>query len=107
MAKSRQAGSRSKPTQQAGLARALDGTLPASNPRSMTDPTNGVRASHAAPDDEAVRNRAYEIWQRAGSPDGSHEEHWTQARSELEAEAARAGSSEQTPHTPMSAEEVR
>jgi hypothetical protein len=44
------------------------------DPPSMTDPTRGVRASHVTLDDEAIRNRAYEIWQKGGYPDGSHEE---------------------------------
>lgn len=33
--------------------------------------------------DDAVRERAYEIWERDGRPDGQHETHWKQALSEL------------------------
>lgn len=37
-------------------------------------------------DDERIRRRAHEIWQREGSPDGRQHVHWEQARHELEAE---------------------
>lgn len=33
--------------------------------------------------DDAVRERAYEIWEREGRPDGQHESHWKQALVEL------------------------
>lgn len=33
--------------------------------------------------DDAVRERAYEIWEREGRPDGLHENHWKQALAEL------------------------
>jgi hypothetical protein len=33
--------------------------------------------------DDAVRERAYEIWEREGRPDGQHESHWRQALAEL------------------------
>lgn len=32
---------------------------------------------------EEVRERAYEIWEREGRPDGQHEDHWRQALAEL------------------------
>ncbi len=64
---------------------ALDDTFPASDPPSQTDPSHGVRSGPVPSSEDAVRRRAYEIWQAAGSPDGSHEEHWAQARRELEA----------------------
>jgi Protein of unknown function (DUF2934) len=37
-------------------------------------------------DHERIRRRAHEIWEREGRPEGRHEEHWTQARREVEAE---------------------
>jgi hypothetical protein len=37
--------------------------------------------------EEAIRERSYYIWQREGCPDGRSVEHWTRAKSELEAEA--------------------
>jgi hypothetical protein len=72
--------------EQAQLDDALDDTFPASDPPSQTDPTHGVVAGNASPTEDAVRQRAYEIWQRAGSTHGSHDEHWEQALRELEGE---------------------
>lgn len=43
----------------------------------------------ASDNDEKIRQRAYEIWQRAGSPEGRGEEHWAQAAREIEAESNR------------------
>ncbi|TGP20354.1 MULTISPECIES: DUF2934 domain-containing protein [unclassified Mesorhizobium] len=37
---------------------------------------------------EKIRQRAYEIWQREGSPDGDPERHWLQAEMEIDREAA-------------------
>lgn len=34
-------------------------------------------------DYDAIRERAYEIWEREGRPDGQHENHWRQALAEL------------------------
>jgi hypothetical protein len=38
--------------------------------------------------DERIRQRAYEIWEREGRPEGSHDEHWRRAAEE---ELAREG----------------
>jgi hypothetical protein len=38
-------------------------------------------------DQERIRQRAQEIWEREGRPDGCHNEHWAQARREIEAES--------------------
>ncbi|GAB5097170.1 DUF2934 domain-containing protein [Caballeronia sp. HLA56] len=35
---------------------------------------------------DRIRRRAYELWEREGSPDGRAEEFWEQARTQLEAE---------------------
>ncbi|MGK9202848.1 DUF2934 domain-containing protein [Sinorhizobium meliloti] len=37
-------------------------------------------------DEDRIRARAYEIWEREGRPDGGHERHWHQAQKELEEE---------------------
>lgn len=34
-------------------------------------------------DDETVRQRAYDIWEREGQPYGEHESHWHLALKEL------------------------
>ena len=66
----------------------LDNTFPASDPPSLTDPTHGIGAAPASPGEQAIRERAYQIWQQAGALDGSHDEHWAQAESELAAKIA-------------------
>ena len=34
-------------------------------------------------DDDAIRMRAYQLWELAGRPEGQHDEHWRQAIAEL------------------------
>ena len=33
-----------------------------------------------------IRQRAYAIWQKAGAPDGQHQEHWAKACEEIDEE---------------------
>jgi hypothetical protein len=40
-------------------------------------------------DDERIQHRAYEIWEKAGRPDGHHDAHWDQAFKEIQAEGTR------------------
>jgi len=40
--------------------------------------------------DEWVANRAYELWDSAGRPDGQDHEHWSQANWDWEMQQARA-----------------
>jgi hypothetical protein len=42
-------------------------------------------------DEEAIRRRAHEIWEREGRPEGKQAEHWERARAELDAEGAGGG----------------
>jgi hypothetical protein len=37
---------------------------------------------------ERIRQRAHAIWEQAGRPDGSHQQHWDQATAEIDAETA-------------------
>ena len=37
--------------------------------------------------EERIRQRAHELWERDGRPHGRHDDHWQQAREEIEAEA--------------------
>jgi hypothetical protein len=41
------------------------------------------------PPAEKVAQRAYQIWEASGRPDGQHEEHWLRAERELRAQYAR------------------
>jgi hypothetical protein len=34
-------------------------------------------------DEDAIRRRAYELWELDGRPDGRHDDHWRRARLEL------------------------
>jgi hypothetical protein len=46
-------------------------------PSSPPSPPDGI------PSQESIGARAYQIWQEAGHPAGSHEAHWRQAEREL------------------------
>jgi hypothetical protein len=37
---------------------------------------------------ERIRQRAYEIWEREGRPDGREHEHWDRATKEIDAESS-------------------
>lgn len=37
-------------------------------------------------DEDRIRVRAHEIWERQGRPEGQHDAHWDQARQEIEGE---------------------
>lgn len=51
--------------------------------------------------DDRIRQRAHEIWEREGKPEGRHAEHWAQARREIEAEGGAAAPGESpTPTAP-------
>jgi hypothetical protein len=44
-------------------------------------------------DEEAIRRRAHEIWEREGRPEGREAEHWDRARLELaDEQGSRSGS---------------
>lgn len=40
-------------------------------------------------DQEKIRSRAYQIWLKAGKPEGSAEQHWVQAEGELSSPSAK------------------
>ncbi|WAJ27264.1 DUF2934 domain-containing protein [Antarcticirhabdus aurantiaca] len=44
--------------------------------------------------DEAIRERAYLLWEKAGCPSGREHEFWAQASREIEGEAHAANSTE-------------
>src|SRR3546814_13060466 len=47
--------------------------------------------------EERVRQRAYEIWQREGCPEGRNEENWTLAKEEIAIEANQRPDIQQNP----------
>ena len=38
---------------------------------------------------DRIRQRAHEIWEQAGRPEGAHQEHWEQAAAEIDGAAAK------------------
>lgn len=43
--------------------------------------------------DAAIRDRAYDLWERAGRPSGQEHLHWAEAKRQVEAEFARGDAS--------------
>lgn len=39
------------------------------------------------PSEEQIRNYAYQLWEKAGRPEGGSEEFWRQAENELDAQS--------------------
>ena len=48
-------------------------------------------------EDLKVRERAYELWEKGGSPEGSEELYWRLAQEQLEAEANQATDNSEWP----------
>ena len=61
----------------------------------LTSPTE--QGDVMADNEERIRIRAYEIWEREGRLDGHDEHNWEQARREIEAEDAAAGDEPEVP----------
>jgi len=38
---------------------------------------------------DRIRQRAHEIWEQAGRPEGAHQEHWEQATAEIDGATAK------------------
>jgi hypothetical protein len=38
---------------------------------------------------DRIRQRAHEIWEQAGRPEGAHQEHWEQAPAEIDGAVAK------------------
>ena len=53
-------------------------------------PTAAQRVAAVASSNEKIAERAYQIWQASGRPDGKDQEHWFQAERELRAQPGRA-----------------
>jgi hypothetical protein len=62
---------------------AVNAARQAASPATAAGGDTGTRPR---PDEERIRRRAHAIWEREGRPEGRHEEHWAQARREVEAE---------------------
>jgi hypothetical protein len=54
-----------------------------------------------------IRQRAHEIWEREGRPQGAHERHWQQAESEIATEGNKAGKKPATARKPAPAKAAK
>ncbi len=70
----------------------------------LTSPSALFNTGDFPMDQERIGQRAYEIWQSAGQPDGAHDEHWQQACREIEIEDGMTAS-DPTPATDMTGED--
>jgi hypothetical protein len=52
----------------------------------LTSPDSISNMGNMAVDQERISQRAYALWESAEKPDGAQDEHWQQARREIEAE---------------------
>ena len=55
---------------------------------------NGINENGGVPqssDDLAVAQRAYQLWEEEGHPEGAHDEHWHRAKRQLTDEQLSAG----------------
>lgn len=59
---------------------AVDGA----SPIMLLDTTIGSSTAHA--DEAAIREHAYALWEHNGSPEGSADDFWNEARQQLEAQ---------------------
>jgi Protein of unknown function (DUF2934) len=81
--------SRTKAEKEQQLSTELEGTFPASDPPASTQPGGGITGPEAArPEtrEEAIRERAYQIWLGEGQVHGRDKEHWHAAARELDAD---------------------
>ncbi|HEY0549307.1 MAG TPA: DUF2934 domain-containing protein [Verrucomicrobiae bacterium] len=69
--------------------------------------TNRTFSNRGTASREQIAQRAYEIWEQTGRPDGQSAEHWFQAEAELAMDAPTARSAPQPPTQPASARPVR
>jgi hypothetical protein len=67
-----------EPVHASGYQQGADAAHP-----NFPDQGTGSMASDSGDDTEAVRRRAYQLWQDEGFPEGGHERHWLQAEREI------------------------
>lgn len=68
----------SAPVHGSGFQETADAVHP-----TFPDQAGGSEGAGRHPRQAAVRERAYQIWEREGRPEGGHERHWMQAEREL------------------------
>ena len=56
--------------------------------------------------EEHIRQRAYEIWERDGRPEGRDREHWLNAETEVAGQPTRSPGDEARPGSPQTGENI-
>ena len=56
---------------------------------------------------DRIRQRAHEIWEQEGRPEGAHERHWRQAENEVVAQDARTAKKPVAARKPASAKATK
>jgi hypothetical protein len=59
----------------------------------MTMPSKTKAATHDAANDEAIKVRAYHLWEADGRPDGNQDHYWYQAAEEMKSNGKANGAS--------------
>ncbi|WP_322030276.1 DUF2934 domain-containing protein [Paraburkholderia sp. J76] len=62
---------------------AVEDTFPASDPPAIGGTTRVEPASAENDREQRIRQRAYELWEKAGAPDDHTDEYWHQAEAEI------------------------
>lgn len=62
---------------------------PAPAPRAQPGKVTSIAPSTGAPPREQIAARAYELWEKAGRPEGQDEANWLQAERELSSRSSR------------------
>ncbi|MCP3726361.1 DUF2934 domain-containing protein [Paraburkholderia sp. CNPSo 3272] len=68
------------------IDKAVEGTFPASDPPAIGGATRIEKTPVDSAREERIRQRAYELWEQAGSPDAHTDEYWHRAEAEINAE---------------------
>lgn len=65
---------------------AVEDTFPASDPPAIGGATRVETAPAENDHEQRIRQRAYELWEKAGAPDDHTDEYWHQAEAEIAGE---------------------
>ncbi|MFX1766294.1 DUF2934 domain-containing protein [Paraburkholderia sp. A1RI-2L] len=69
------------------IDKAVEATFPASDPPAVGGATRIEETPAQSSREERIRRRAYELWEKAGSPDDHTDEYWHRAEAEISAES--------------------
>ena len=64
----------------------------ATTPETEPEVEAAISSGEGQPDrEQAIRERAYAIWEEEGRPEGSHLHHWLRAEAEIDAATSQRG----------------